>query len=49
MFSGDRHKVYFGNGKSTCKCGACVKLLRSVRDEDTPVLSLRSASTFEIN
>jgi hypothetical protein len=35
------------NIKSTYKCGASVKLLLSVTDENTPVRSLRSASTSE--
>jgi hypothetical protein len=36
------------NSESTYKCVACVEQLRSVRDENTPVHSLRSASTSEI-
>jgi hypothetical protein len=35
-------------GESTYDCGACVKQLRYVRDENTPVGSLRSAATSEI-
>jgi hypothetical protein len=36
------------NYESPYKCGAYVKQLRSVRDENNPVRSLRSISTFLI-
>jgi hypothetical protein len=34
-------------GESTYKCGTYVKQLLSLRDDNTPVCSLRSASTSE--
>jgi hypothetical protein len=36
------------NGESTYKCGACAKELRTVRNEDPPIRTLRSASTSEL-
>jgi hypothetical protein len=39
---------YMANYESPYKSVAYVKQLRSVRDENIPVLSLRSASTFVI-
>jgi hypothetical protein len=46
--SDTEYTFYMANGESTYKCGACVKQLRSVRDENNSVRSLRSASTFEV-
>jgi hypothetical protein len=36
------------NGESTYKCGACVKEVRTLRKRDTPIRTLRSASTSEL-
>jgi hypothetical protein len=36
------------NGDSTYKSGKCVKKLRTMRNEDTPIRTLRSASTSEL-
>jgi hypothetical protein len=42
------YTLYTVNGESTYKCGVSVKQLRSLRDQNTPVRSLRSVSTSEI-
>jgi hypothetical protein len=39
---------YTPNGESMLMCETCVKKLRTVRSENTPVRSLRSASASEI-
>jgi hypothetical protein len=47
-FSEAEFSFYTANGESTYKCETCVKKLRTMRSENTPVLSLRSASASEI-
>jgi hypothetical protein len=39
---------YMSKDVSTYKCGECVKELRTVRNEDTPIRTLRSTSTSEL-
>jgi hypothetical protein len=47
MYSGE-YPLYMWNGESSYKCGACVKQLRTDRDDNTHLRSLRSASASEI-
>jgi hypothetical protein len=42
------YAFYMSKDESTYKCGECVKELRTVRNEDTPIRTLRSASTSEL-
>jgi hypothetical protein len=42
------YAFYMSNGESTYKCGAYVKELHTVRNEDTPIRTLRSASTSDL-
>jgi hypothetical protein len=46
--SDSEYSFYMSNGESTYKFGTCVKKLRTVRSEDTPIRTLRSASTSEL-
>jgi hypothetical protein len=42
------YTFYMVSGESIYKCGTCVKQLRSGRDVNTSICSLRSALTSEI-
>jgi hypothetical protein len=47
--SDTEYTFYMAEGESTFKCAECVKVLRSSRDENTPIRSMRSASTSELH